>query len=1431
MNDRKPTYEELEKEVIELRRRLNEKEPAPVPPDVRQLYRELSMRMPGLMIEVDPEGKIVFANKAAMDMFGYDVSSLNRHITEFVPSEEVESEKEILARGFADGSNNVVSRVVASDGGIRYVINNSMPIYDDGMLTGLAIFGEDITEHIRAEEALLKSEKIHRLIVETMNEGLGIIDAGGLITYVNKKACDLVGLGLREIISKPFFDFLYDDENKNIFKKQFETRKTGEAGAYELHLKRKDGSKAPVYVSAKPIYDDNGEYAGSFSVLTDISKIREAEKTIKESELKYRNLFTQSIDPIFISTIDGELIEANQAFMDLFQITPEKAETINALDTYPDPETRNRFLNQLKTEGSVANFDAKLNKLDGTIMDCLITAKTVLSDEGEITGQHGIIRDITSRRKAREELKKFKALVDRSNTGSAITNLDGNIIYVNKTMAAMHGYEPEELMGKPHQIFYPDQQLPEISELVEILKKEGSLQAVEILHRKKDGSVFPTIMTASVILDEFGLPRYLAGNTLDITRRKQIEEDLVKHRDQLEEMVNERTFELTSIIDELQKEIEERKRIGIALLDANERLEATLTAIPDTIFDIDNNYVFLDYHCQDPSMLFDSPENFLGKKISEILPENVSALLCSTVDRVIETKQPQRALYSIDMKDGTRHFEAVLVPKGDISTDVKHVLSIVRDITERKRAEDAVRESEIRYRLTIDSMADMIHVVDRNLKMLLVNKTIESYKSSFNLPDVIVGKSVFDVFPFLQQKVRDEYDRVFREGKILITEESNIIDGKNIDTETRKIPIFEGDEVTRVVTIIRDIRERKQSEKALSESEERYRTLAEAAQDFIFIVDPEDTVLYVNSYAASRIGKLTEEVMGGKRSSFFSEPDNDRQKMNIKKIFEAGRPVYIEDKTRIAGADLWLGTRLVPIRNRDGDVTSVLGISRDITERKLSEEELRKERDFTSTLIQASPFYFVAIDPQGKIIMMNQSLLRETEYSEEEVFGKDYLKTFAAEEQHSEIEQVFDTIINENKPTLNESWLLKKNGGRLLVEWHGRPIVNAGGNLEYFFGVGMDITERKRLEQAKTNFLGSISHELRTPLSLILGYSEMLLKEKLPHQVKRRLKIIHERGKQQLRLVEELITLATFETGETIHNKKDVMFWDFIRKYSNEARFMISSLVNKRYQTDNFVFEKEIDDALKGAVVSCDEERIRQVIDNLIENSIKYSPKDNIFVRMEVKVQDGNVLVRIEDRGIGIPDSEKEMIFKPFYQVRKGLHPVSDGMGKGLSIVKEHVESHGGRISFESSTGRGTTFEFTLPIKDIVSYQTKRNIMKILVVDDDRDMVELIESLLISEGFEVHTAYSEKEARDELEKSMPQLVLLDIQLPDGNGLDLCSDIKSDAKYADTIVYLFSAKSIAELQEMSVWSGADGFIPKPFEIDSFVEMIDSLQILK
>jgi len=286
--------------------------------------------------------------------------------------------------------------------------------------------------------------------------------------------------------------------------------------------------------------------------------------------------------------------------------------------------------------------------------------------------------------------------------------------------------------------------------------------------------------------------------------------------------------------------------------------------------------------------------------------------------------------------------------------------------------------------------------------------------------------------------------------------------GKAIPFEYRSSMIkAEGGE-TLIIAIGRDISERKQAEEALRESEQRARALLNATTDSVLFLDGKGCIIDLNNEMARRLGKSRDAMIGSVIYDYLPPDIAAQRKAHGIQAERTRKPVCFEDQR----AGRWLENNVYPVHDAQGEVVRFAVYSRDITDRKQAEEALHRERRLNEELFKTTPAFAVAINAEGKTVMMNDAMCHALGYTFDEVNGADYLATFIPEREREKLAGVLETLNSTRESTVSENALLTRDGRELLVEWQGSQVFNTQGEFEFLFGVGIDITERRRVEQA-----------------------------------------------------------------------------------------------------------------------------------------------------------------------------------------------------------------------------------------------------------------------------------------------------------------------------------------------------------------------------
>ncbi|OQY26924.1 MAG: hypothetical protein B6244_12150 [Candidatus Cloacimonetes bacterium 4572_55] len=415
-------------------------------------------------------------------------------------------------------------------------------------------------------------------------------------------------------------------------------------------------------------------------------------------------------------------------------------------------------------------------------------------------------------------------------------------------------------------------------------------------------------------------------------------------------------------------------------------------------------------------------------------------------------------------------------------------------------------------------------------------------------------------------------------------------------------------------------------------------------------------------------------------------------------------PITVEHNHRNAKGDkIVIEMVATPIYDAHGEVVQIIESARDITERKRMEKALRESEENLRITLNSIGDAVIATDIRGNITRINPIAENLTQWTRKDAIGKPLQEVFHIVNEHTQ-QSVVNPVEKILKSGLivglsNHTTLISKMGNEYHIEDSGAPIWDQQKKIIGVVLVFRDVTESRKLEQAKTNFLNAISHELRTPLTPILGYTELLIEMDLPFEERKpMLQEIVKSAQRERVLVDELLAVARLETGQERYSFVEIDADDLFRDVFYHSRILIKQTIKERHHTENFYYTVHISNDIKSIIVKVDPDRIQQIVGNLLTNAINYSPENRLWIQCSVKVQGDRVAVSVRDLGYGIPKSEQDHIFKSFYQVRCGIGDVSDGIGQGLTLAKCYVEAHGGVITVESELDRGSTFTFTLPI-------------------------------------------------------------------------------------------------------------------------------------
>ncbi len=522
------------------------------------------------------------------------------------------------------------------------------------------------------------------------------------------------------------------------------------------------------------------------------------------------------------------------------------------------------------------------------------------------------------------------------------------------------------------------------------------------------------------------------------------------------------------------------------------------------------------------------------------------------------------------------------------------------------------------------------------------------------------------------------------------------------NTQFYSLTITPVPEVHYVNVYAMDITERKIAELALKESEMKYKNLIEHSESSIMSIDRNGIFLVVNKKAAKDLGGVPDGFIGKSLFDVFPTQVAEKRFNSYLKIFETGiGNSYEETYEYFTGNKCFLVDEQ-PLKDLSGTIYAIQITALDITELKESERIVRRLEQTLhemNALIEHAPLAIFLIDNSGKILRANEAAKDLLEYDDEllnykilNIFDPKYLEI-----AHKHFnEDIYDLT---TKNSFEAS--IKTKTGKLIDVEISSTIIKIAENLiiQSFFS---NISERKNYERRrellldelisslefKSMFLATVSHELRTPLNAILGFSSLLLEDGYGNtnkQQKTFLKDIYQAGEHLLNIINSILDLSRIDAGKFELNITDFELWPIIQE--------IKSITEPLYIRKNLEFN--VEGINQNTVISADPLRFKQVLYNLIDNSIKFTNEG--YINLKAFERRDHWEFQVEDTGVGIEDEDNDVVFREFGRIENDKLKNVAGSGLGLAVTKRIINLHGGEIWYKSKFGVGTTFHFTIP--------------------------------------------------------------------------------------------------------------------------------------
>jgi two-component system, sensor histidine kinase and response regulator len=826
-----------------------------------------------------------------------------------------------------------------------------------------------------------------------------------------------------------------------------------------------------------------------------------------------------------------------------------------------------------------------------------------------------------------------------------------------------------------------------------------------------------------------------------------------------------------------------------------------------------------------------------------MLPEDLPATR-EAVFAALRERKMYEAEHRIRHKDGSVRWiwargHGVFAPDGSL----RFIEGLNLDMTRQKQAEEALRTSERQFRVFVDHAADAFFLTDEQGRVLDVNR--RACENLGYTRDELIGMSPFD-FVDLEPTVFEDRIRQLLAGEAVAFESRHRRkDGTVFPVETRAKSFREGGRQF-LVSLARDVTDRKQAEERLRESEQRWRSLTEALPQLVWSAMPDGSCDYFSAQWTEHTGVPEPDLLGWQWLETL-HPDDREPTLRFWLDSVAGHHSYdIEYRVRRKEGDYrWFKTRGVPIRDADENIVKWFGTCTDITELRDSEERFRGT--FENAAVGIGHRHL-----DGRFLRVNQKFCNILGYTRDELLQLTGPGITHPDDLDDGVDLAEALVRGEIPGFTLEKRYLRRDGSPVWVDLSVSLQRDEAGKPDYFIGIVQDISNRKQLEEelrrakeaaeaanrAKDDFLANVSHEIRTPMNAILGMTELVLDTPLEEDQRQGLKTVKSAADSLLSIINDLLDFSKIEAG-----KLELVPTNFsLREAVGDTMRALAVRAHKKGLELIYQVQPDVPDALIG-----DAGRVRQVLLNLVGNAVKFTDEGEVDVRVEIYqgvghlpfpgVGEVGLRFTVRDTGIGIPAEQQERIFRAFEQEDTSTTRKYGGTGLGLTIASRLVALMGGTITVDSAPGKGSTFAFTarfaqqphppepFPAQSPVSLRN----LPVLVIDDNATNRHILAEWLRDWQLDPTAVGDGMAAMDALwhraANGRPYaMVLLDARMPDADGLSVAAKIRERAELAATRIILLTSGERpgdpARFRELRI----DAQLLKPVQQDELLETI-------
>ncbi|MFZ5856871.1 MAG: PAS domain S-box protein [Chloroflexota bacterium] len=1388
-------------------------------------------------------------------------------------------------------STNTETTEHAVDGTPIWLLNNTVGVVEDGKLVRLWETSLDITETKRAQENLRLAEQRYRALIENAPDGIVLIDANGKFQYASPSVERIFGYGQEDIPHYDAAGLTYPEDLPMVVGELAKLlRDPSYIPTIQYRFKHKNGDWRWIESTFSNLLSvPNVE--GVIVNFRDIHERKQAEDALNKSQaLLNEAQRIGRIGHMEWNGMDQNLICSDEIY-EIFDVPHGTAMSQKAIVNMMKPGESGRI--------HKLDMEAFQHRTDTDYEYCIITkdgserwlhhrGKMTYSDNGEPIRMMSIVQDVTKRRqvdeKLRESEERYRSTLDNMMEGCQIIDFDWQYIYLNDA-AVRHGRKGrEELLGRTMMETYPGIEATEMFASLRACMDTRKTQQME------NEFIYPDGSHGWFELSIAPIPEGIFILSMDITERKQSEQRL---REQMDDMalvnaLNEasnRGESLERIIETFSQEIRrvfKGKNASIYLLTPDGQslvlqhhslpepllkgIEKIIGgAIPKIHIAITPESHFTEILSREKGVIISDAET-LEKWIAEyadtsFLPDIARPTVKALAPKILKYVGIQSVI-AIPLKSGEKTLGVIEVSSAKMLSErelerLQNARASLTEIIKRKQVEQELRASEEKYRGLMESLDNAVSTVDANGRFLYMNdKGAERLGGS---PQELIGRTMKELFPEPSASQQMAAIRTVFE-----TDRESVFEAQSMDRNGAHWYRFsleplhdEAGNVSQVLVNATDIHDLKTAQQNLMELnrtlEERVKQRAAEVQDLYdnaptgyHSLDREGRFTSINQTELGWLGYPREEILGHSFQDFITE-DSAQTFQDVFPVFKKdGKISNLEFEIRRKdGSTFPIMINATAVLDENGQFLSSRSTMTDITIRKQAEDELKRNINFTSALLNAIPTPVFYKDKSGKYLGCNHAFSELMGKTANEIRGK----------------SVFDLWPNENAVLFNnkDRELLKtqerqvyegeipdKHGNHLSVIFIKDVYFDESAEVAGVVGAFIDITTRKQAEETlrlanaemeralrlKDEFLANMSHELRTPLNAILGISESLLEQMVGPLNEKQVKYlttVAESGQHLLELINDVLDLAKINAGRVT---LDISKVDVGAVAQSSLRMIYELAQKKGLETT-----VKIDEAV--TTVLADERRLKQMLVNLLINAVKFTPQGGrIGLEINGNPEAKTLHFTIWDTGIGIAQKDLRLLFQPFVQLDAGLTRGSQGTGLGLVLVSQMARLHGGSISVQSEPNKGSRFTISIPwtigsqADPLVhnpavqkpQHPSEARHATILLVEDTEAVTMLISDYLQKHGYRVVTAGDGLEGLDIAKKTRPDLILMDVMMPKMDGLETTRRIRSEPELAGVPIIGLTALAMTGDRERCLKAGMNDYLSKPIRLQELIQAI-------